>query len=101
MILPGRSMGTLGRSYPARGWRVQAARDNRSSRVRMHFGSQYTRLMPLSSAVRAEISAIVGAGQVITEPEQLRVYDCDVLPGWGATPVEIVLPASTEEVQGV
>src|SRR3954462_12510337 len=101
MILPGRSMGTMARSYPDRGGGVQAARDYRSSRDRMHFGSQYTRLMPLSSAVRAEISAVVGAGQVITEPEQLRVYDCDGLTGWRATPELVVLPASTEEVQGV
>ena len=57
--------------------------------------------MPLSPAARAEISAIVGARHVISEPEQLRVYDCDGLTGWRATPELVVLPGSTAEVQGV
>ena len=57
--------------------------------------------MSLSAAVRAEISAVVGDRQVITEPEQLRVYDCDGLTGWRAMPELVVLPGSTAEVQGV
>ena len=57
--------------------------------------------MPLSPAVRAEIGAVVGAAHVITEPEQLRVYDCDGLTGWRATPELVVLPGSTAEVQGI
>ena len=32
---------------------------------------------------------------VITEPEQLAVYDCDGLTGWRATPGVVVLPGST------
>ncbi len=43
----------------------------------------------------------VGAGYVITDAEQLRVYDCDGLTGWRAQPACVVLPASTEEVQSV
>ena len=38
---------------------------------------------------------------MITEPEQLRVYDCDGLTGWRAMPELVVLPGSTAEVQGV
>ncbi len=38
---------------------------------------------------------------LITEPEQLRVYDCDGLTGWRATPELVVLPGTTAEVQGV
>ncbi len=57
--------------------------------------------MPLSPAVRAEIGAVVGARHVITEPEELRVYDCDGLTGWRATPELVVLAGSTAEVQGV
>ena len=57
--------------------------------------------MSLSPAVRTEIGAVVGARHAIGEPEQLRVYDCDGLTGWRATPELVVLPASTEEVQGV
>ena len=57
--------------------------------------------MPLSAAIRAEISAVVGDRQVITEPEQLRVYNCDGLTGWRAMPELVCLPGSTAEVQGV
>src|SRR6476619_593086 len=55
----------------------------------------------LSDAIRAEIRAVVGDRQVITEPEQLRVYNCDGLTGWRAMPELVALPGSTEEVQGV
>ena len=57
--------------------------------------------MPLSPAARAEISTVVGARYVITEPEQLRVYDCDGLTGWRATPELVVLPGSTAEVAAI
>jgi glycolate oxidase len=43
----------------------------------------------------------VGVSQVITDAEQLRVYDCDGLTGWRAQPACVVLPASTEEVRSV
>ena len=57
--------------------------------------------MSLSAAVLAEIRAVVGDRQTITEPEQLRVYDCDGLTGWRAMPALVALPGSTAEVQGV
>src|SRR6476619_7434912 len=57
--------------------------------------------MSLSAAVLAEISAVVGDRQVITEPEQLRTYNCDGLTGWRAMPELVALPGSTAEVQGV
>jgi glycolate oxidase len=57
--------------------------------------------MPLSPAVRAEMSAAVGARHVVSEPEQLRTYDCDGLTGWRAQPELVVLPGTTEEVQAV
>jgi glycolate oxidase len=57
--------------------------------------------MPLSPAARAELGWVVGAEHVITEPDQLRVYDCDGLTGWRAQPELVVLPASTGEVQRV
>jgi glycolate dehydrogenase FAD-linked subunit len=38
---------------------------------------------------------------VITEPEQLRVYECDGLTGHRAVPELVVLPGSTEDVQTV
>ncbi|MSO95183.1 MAG: FAD-binding protein [Thermoleophilia bacterium] len=57
--------------------------------------------MPLSAAAVAELGAIVGSDHLITEPEQLRVYDCDGLTGWRAMPELVVLAGSTAEVQGV
>jgi glycolate oxidase len=55
----------------------------------------------LSPAFVDVLRSAVGADQVITEPEQLRVYECDGLTGHRAVPEVVVLPDSTEEVQAV
>ncbi len=57
--------------------------------------------MALDDAVARELRALLGDRFVLTEPEQLRVYDCDGLTGWRAQPAIVVLPGSTEEVQAV
>jgi len=57
--------------------------------------------MALEDAVAGELRALLGDEYVLTEPEQLRVYDCDGLTGWRAQPAIVVLPCSTEEVQAV
>jgi len=49
----------------------------------------------------AELQEALGREHVITEPEQLRVYECDGLTGHRAVPELVVLPGSTEEVQVV
>jgi glycolate dehydrogenase FAD-linked subunit len=46
-----------------------------------------------------ELRGALGAEHVITEPEQLRVYECDGLTGHRAIPEVVVLPGSTEDVQ--
>jgi glycolate oxidase len=43
----------------------------------------------------------LGPEHVVTEPEQLRVYECDGLTGHRAIPELVALPGSTEEVQAV
>ncbi len=43
----------------------------------------------------------LGAGGVIGEPEQLRVYDCDGLTGRRVVPSLVTLPETTEEVAAV
>jgi len=48
-----------------------------------------------------ELRGALGAEHVITEPEQLRVYECDGLTGHRAVPEVVALPSSTEEVQAV
>jgi FAD/FMN-containing dehydrogenase len=55
----------------------------------------------VTPALVAEIRALVGDAGLITEPAQLRVYECDGLTGFRVTPALVVLPAATEEVAGV
>jgi glycolate oxidase len=55
----------------------------------------------LPAGFRYELWRALGAGHVIIEPEQLRVYECDGLTGHRAVPELVVLPGSTEEVQTV
>ena len=57
--------------------------------------------MVLPGAVVRELEAALGARHVITEPEQLRTYECDGLTGYRAQPALVVLPGSTEDVQAV
>jgi glycolate oxidase len=45
--------------------------------------------------------AVVGAGGVISERNQLRTYECDGLAAFRVTPGLVVLPETTEQVQGV
>src|SRR5689334_12799024 len=44
---------------------------------------------------------ICGAGNVITDPLELRTYECDGLTSHRATPALVVLPATAEEVAAV
>jgi glycolate oxidase len=55
----------------------------------------------LSPAFVAALKDALGAEHVITEHEQLRVYECDGLTGHRAVPEVVVLPGSTEDVQAV
>jgi glycolate oxidase len=55
----------------------------------------------LTPALVADLRLAVGAEHVVTEPERLRVYECDGLTGHRAIPEAVVLPASTTQVQEV
>ncbi|CAN5236819.1 FAD-linked oxidase C-terminal domain-containing protein [soil metagenome] len=55
----------------------------------------------MDAALVDELRLALGAAHVITEPEQLRVYECDGLTGHRAVPALVVLPGSTDEVQAV
>lgn len=57
--------------------------------------------MSLPASLVTELREALGREHVITEPEQLRVYECDGLTGHRAVPELVVLPASTDEVQAV
>jgi glycolate oxidase len=62
-------------------------------------GQPYSGRVALSSAFVTELRDTLGEEHVITEPEQLRVYECDGLTGHRAVPELVVLPGSTEDVQ--
>ena len=57
--------------------------------------------MAVPAPLVTELREALGHEHVITEPERLRVYECDGLTGHRAVPELVVLPASTEEVQAV
>ena len=57
--------------------------------------------MALSADFVSELRRAVGAEHVISEPEQLRVYECDGLTGHRAVPELVTLAGSTREVQAV
>ncbi len=55
----------------------------------------------LKPGIVAELRTIVGNEGVIEKQEQLRTYESDGLTSFRVTPALVLLPASTEEVQGV
>ena len=57
--------------------------------------------MGIDAAFVSELRRELGPEHVITEPEQLRVYECDGLTGHRAIPELVALPGSTEDVQTV
>jgi glycolate oxidase len=52
-------------------------------------------------ALASGLAAICGAGNVITDPLELRTYDCDGLTSHRATPAIVVLPGTAEETAAV
>jgi glycolate oxidase len=55
----------------------------------------------LPSGFRAAAEAIVGSAGVISEPEQLRTYECDALTGHRAMPELVLLPETADQVRGL
>jgi glycolate oxidase len=55
--------------------------------------------VPLPPGFEADLSRELAAGSLISEPEQLRTYECDALTGHRAVPELVVLAASADEVQ--
>ncbi len=52
-------------------------------------------------ALVKELTSILGPGGVISEPEQLLTYESDGLRNYRATPLLVVLPTTTQQVQAV
>jgi glycolate dehydrogenase FAD-linked subunit len=55
----------------------------------------------IDAAFVDELRRALGPEHVLTEPEQLRVYECDGLTGHRAVPQLVALPGATAEVQVV
>ena len=54
--------------------------------------------VPVSESVIAEMREVVGAENVLSDPEQLVVYECDAYTLEKKLPGAVVLPANTAEV---
>jgi glycolate oxidase len=54
-----------------------------------------------SNDVVARMAAVVGARHCISDPSEMRTYECDGLTGYRVMPGIVVLPGSTEEVAQV
>ncbi len=54
--------------------------------------------MALPAAFRAAIDAALPAEAIVSEPEQLRTYECDALTGHRAMPELVVLPSTAAQV---
>jgi glycolate dehydrogenase FAD-linked subunit len=57
------------------------------------------RAVSLPPEFRAAVGRVLPAGGVISEPAQLRTYECDALTGHRAIPELVVLPETAEQVR--
>ncbi|MEU6854283.1 FAD-linked oxidase C-terminal domain-containing protein [Actinacidiphila alni] len=53
---------------------------------------------PKSPALAARLRAAIGAGKVLTDPAQLRTYECDGLTNFRVRPAVVVLAADRDDV---
>jgi glycolate dehydrogenase FAD-linked subunit len=57
--------------------------------------------VPLPPEFRSAVVRALPAAALVTEPEQLRTYECDALTGHRAVPELVVIPDSAGEVQAI
>src|SRR2546427_10969967 len=55
----------------------------------------------MDSRILDQFRAIVGKDGLITEPEQLRTYECDGLTNFRVVPAAVVLPSTCEQVRAI
>src|SRR5580704_4993863 len=58
-------------------------------------------LVLVDTLIFQEFRAITGERGVITSQEELKTYECDGLTNFRVVPQAVVLPQSTEQVQGI
>jgi glycolate oxidase len=59
----------------------------------------YRHAVPLPPAFRSSLAQALAPGSLISEPSELRTYECDALTGHRAVPELVVLAADAEEVR--
>jgi glycolate oxidase len=57
--------------------------------------------LSLTAEIFSEFRSVVGERAVLAAPDELRTYECDGLTNFRVIPGAVLLPASTEEVQGI
>lgn len=57
--------------------------------------------MPLTESVREQLRACTDARGFVTSVEELKTYDADALTNFRATPLAVLLPRNTAEVQAI
>src|SRR4051794_26189573 len=57
--------------------------------------------IPVADGVVRKLREVVGDRNCVSDPEQLRTYECDGLTSFRAPPGVVVLPGSTEETTKV
>jgi glycolate oxidase len=58
-------------------------------------------LAGLAAGLAAELAAVCGPGRVVSDPMELRTYECDGLTSHRCSPGLAVLPQTAEQVAGV
>src|SRR5690348_7432216 len=71
------------------------------TRARWRSAQRREMLESMESAVAADLTQICGADNVITDPQQLRTYECDGLTAHRCSPGLVVLPESAEQVAAI
>src|SRR5215469_18704039 len=73
----------------------------RGRRPRWRRAQRREMLVSMESAVAVELVQICGADNVITDPQQLRTYECDGLTAHRCSPGIVVLPQTAAQVAAV
>jgi len=55
----------------------------------------------MDASILREFQSVVGEGGIISTEEGLRTYECDGLTNFRVLPLAVLLPSSTEQVQGI
>jgi glycolate oxidase len=64
-------------------------------------GAGSVRPTPAISALAARLRSALGAGRVVTDPQELRTYECDGLTHYRVTPALVAFPQDTAQCSAV